>query len=82
MDNWRIQLKIPPSVVDRGHQLYKLASNANFVQGRRIDQVAAVCLYSAHRQHENGCNTMLIDYADKLGVRLFYFPLFCCPIPL
>lgn len=68
MKNWAEQLRIPVSVVERGSMLYKLASNANFVQGRRIDQVAAACLYSAHRAHSGGCNTMLIDYADLLGV--------------
>jgi len=68
MSEWCQRLRVPQSVSDQGHQLYKLASAANFVQGRRIDQVAAVCLYSAHRRHPGGCNTMLIDYADLLGV--------------
>lgn len=51
-------------------QVYKLALANNFVQGRHTKSVAAVCLYIAcRRSHENN-KWMLIDFADKCGVRL------------
>ncbi|KAG9248785.1 hypothetical protein BJ878DRAFT_287217 [Calycina marina] len=68
MDRFARLLKIPQSVVDQGNHLYSLASSMNFIQGRRIDQVSAVCLYTAHRLAPNGCNSMLIDYADILQI--------------
>lgn len=39
----------------------------NFIQGRRTEHVAAVCLYSACRK-ERPCRVMLIDFADKVQV--------------
>lgn len=64
------QLSIQESVVGVGTQIFKLASMNNFIQGRRTDLVAAVCLYSACRK-EKPCRVMLIDFADKTQVCCF-----------
>lgn len=76
------QLGISDNVVGVGHQIFKLASMNNFIQGRRTDLVAAVCLYSACRK-EKPCRVMLIDFADKSQVclRPYYIsfePLLTC----
>jgi len=62
------QLGIIESTVVSGVQIFKIAAMNNFIQGRRIDMVAAVCLYTACRK-EKPCQVMLIDIADKLQVR-------------
>ncbi|CAD6501929.1 BgTH12-02174 [Blumeria graminis f. sp. triticale] len=53
-----------------GLQIFKLAAMNNFIQGRRMDMVAAVCLYSACRKADR-CRVMLIDFADKIQVNVF-----------
>jgi len=62
------QLMIQEAIVNSGVQIFKLAAVANFIQGRRMDMVAACCLYSACRK-EKPCRVMLIDFADKVQVR-------------
>lgn len=64
--------KIPESVLNSGVQIFKLAAMNNFIQGRRMNTVAAVCLYTAARK-ERPCRVMLIDFADSCGVSLFPF---------
>jgi transcription initiation factor TFIIIB Brf1 subunit/transcription initiation factor TFIIB len=61
------QLRIPEQTVNNAIQIFKLAAMTNFIQGRRMDMVASVCLYSAARK-EKPCNVMLIDFADKVQV--------------
>lgn len=61
------QLKIPEATINSGVQILKLAASHNFIQGRRLDMVAAVCLYSACRK-EKPCRVMLIDFADRIQV--------------
>lgn len=58
---------IGQNVVDQGGQIFKIAAMNNFIQGRRLDMVAAVCLYSACRK-EQPCRVMLIDFADRVQV--------------
>ena len=70
MDGFAAQFKIQESVILEGLQLFKLAADRNFIQGRRIDMVAAVCLYTACRR-KKPCNVMLIDFADRLQVNVF-----------
>ncbi|TAQ84239.1 hypothetical protein B7494_g7437 [Chlorociboria aeruginascens] len=65
-----VQLRISESVVNSGVQIFKLAAMHNFIQGRRMDMVVAVCLYSACRK-EKPCRVMLIDFADKTEVNVF-----------
>ena len=64
------QLLIPEHTIQNGLQILKLASQANFIQGRRMDMVAAVCLYSACRK-ASPCRVMLIDFADRIQVNVF-----------
>lgn len=64
------QLMIQEAIVNSGVQIFKLAAMANFIQGRRMDMVAACCLYSACRK-EKPCRVMLIDFADKVQVCYF-----------
>lgn len=64
------QLGITESTRTVGLQIFKLAAMNNFNQGRRIEMVAAVCLYSACRKADR-CRVMLIDFADKIQVNVF-----------
>lgn len=61
------QLQIQETIVAQGVQIFKLAAMHNFIQGRRMEMVCAVCLYSACRQTKP-CKVMLIDFADKIQV--------------
>ncbi|KAL2022834.1 hypothetical protein VTK56DRAFT_4365 [Thermocarpiscus australiensis] len=70
MTQFAYQLQIPPHVAEAGFRLYKVASNSNFIQGRRKNTVAAVCLYAACRKEENN-KVMLIDLADIIKTDVF-----------
>ncbi|KAI9841514.1 MAG: transcription factor TFIIIB subunit brf1, partial [Thelocarpon superellum] len=63
-------LQIAQPLADRAFQIYKLAVFYNFVQGRRIRNVAAVALYMTCRK-EKGNSMMLIDFSDVLNVNVF-----------
>lgn len=59
------QLNLPESIETQAKNWYKLGLNHNFVQGRRIVNVAAVVIYfAARRQREN--TLMLMDLAEKV----------------
>lgn len=60
-------LRISESTLGHAHSIFRLASNNNFIQGRRIDTVAAVCLYAACRM-TSPCRVMLMDFADNRNV--------------
>lgn len=60
-------LQINEAVTKNAEQIFKLAAMHNFIQGRRANIVAAVCLYSAVRK-EPKCRVMLMDFADILQV--------------
>lgn len=64
------QLNVSESLVTAGTQVFKLASGANFIQGRTLASVAAVCLYAACRA-EPPCKVMLIDLADLVQLNVF-----------
>ncbi|KAL2110655.1 hypothetical protein VUR80DRAFT_913 [Thermomyces stellatus] len=70
MQGFANQLNISESLVASGVQAFKLASAANFVQGRTLPMVAAVCLYAACR-NEPPCKIMLIDLADLTQINVF-----------
>ncbi|KAL3428083.1 transcription factor tfiiib complex subunit brf1 [Phlyctema vagabunda] len=70
LQNLGSQMEIPASIVDNAVQIFKICSMNNFIQGRRLDMVVAVCLYSACRK-EKPCKVMLIDFADRLQVNVF-----------
>jgi transcription factor IIIB subunit 2 len=58
-------LNLSDSVKANAMSWYKLALNHNFVQGRRVRNVAAVALYlAARKQPEN--TLMLMDLAEKI----------------
>ncbi|KAH7088514.1 Brf1-like TBP-binding domain-containing protein [Paraphoma chrysanthemicola] len=63
-------LYVRQSVREQAFSWYKLASNYNFVQGRRMRNVAAVTLYvAARRQPDN--TLMLMDLAEKIQVNVW-----------
>ncbi|UKZ54522.1 hypothetical protein TrVGV298_008330 [Trichoderma virens] len=70
MQGYAQQLNISDSLVTAGTQVFKLASSANFIQGRTLASVAAVCLYAACRA-EPPCKVMLIDLADLVQLNVF-----------
>lgn len=70
MQGYAQQLSVSESFVTSGTQVFKLASSANFVQGRTLASVAAVCLYAACRA-EPPCKVMLIDLADLVQLNVF-----------
>lgn len=70
MQGYAQQLNVSESLVTSGTQVFKLASSANFIQGRTLASVAAVCLYAACRA-EPPCKVMLIDLADLVQLNVF-----------
>ncbi|KAK3389193.1 hypothetical protein B0H63DRAFT_388944 [Podospora didyma] len=64
------ELRIPTSLADTAYRLYRVASNHNFIQGRRKVNVAAICLYAACRKETNN-KIMLIDLADLVKTDVF-----------
>ncbi|KHN96085.1 Transcription factor TFIIB [Metarhizium album ARSEF 1941] len=70
MQGYAQQLNVSESLVTAGTQVFKLASGANFIQGRTLSSVAAVCLYAACRA-EPPCKVMLIDLADLVQLNVF-----------
>lgn len=70
MQGYAQQLNLSDSLVEAGTQAFKLASSANFIQGRTIASVAAVCLYVACRLRPP-CKIMLIDLADLVQLNVF-----------
>lgn len=56
---------------ERAMQVYRLAANINFIQGRQTRHVAAVCLYIACRKDPES-RVMLIDFSDLLSVCGFF----------
>jgi transcription factor IIIB 90 kDa subunit len=64
------QLNLSDTLVSTGVNCFKLASDQNFVQGRTMISVAAVCLYAACRVMPP-CRIMLIDLADLVQINVF-----------
>ncbi|KAH7380584.1 Brf1-like TBP-binding domain-containing protein [Pyrenochaeta sp. MPI-SDFR-AT-0127] len=63
-------LQVRQAVVDQAVGWYKLAMNHNFIQGRRMRNVAAVAIYmAARRQPEN--TLMLMDLAEKIQTNVW-----------
>ncbi|KAF2815047.1 uncharacterized protein BDZ99DRAFT_566949 [Mytilinidion resinicola] len=59
-----------PSTEDQAFGIYKLAIGINFIQGRRVRTVAAVCLYIACRR-KAGNTTLLMDFAAELQMNVW-----------
>ncbi|KAK1836565.1 hypothetical protein QBC39DRAFT_88161 [Podospora conica] len=70
LQQWTHQLQISQALVESALRHYKIAANNNFVQGRRMNNVAAICLYSVCRK-ENNNRVMLIDLADIIKTDVF-----------
>lgn len=64
------QLRVSLQLVDAALRLYKMASNSNFVQGRKKPNVTAICLYAVCRKETNN-KVMLIDFADLIKTDVF-----------
>ncbi|MCJ1244789.1 transcription factor TFIIIB subunit brf1 [Trapelia coarctata] len=63
-------LRLSETHKSRAQSLYKLAININFIQGREINHVAAVCLYIVCRMDDQN-RMMLIDFSDALQINVF-----------
>ena len=61
-------LSVPQTTQNAAFNIWRLCTAANFIQGRRINQVAAVCLYIACRKLEKENKWMLIDFSDLIHV--------------
>jgi transcription factor IIIB subunit 2 len=57
-------------VKDQALSWYKLAMNHNFIQGRRMRNVAAVAIYMAARRQKDN-TLMLMDLAEKVQVNVW-----------
>lgn len=57
-------------LVDAGKRFYNLAHEKQFIQGRSITLVAAVCLYMACRVDKNA-PYLLIDFADAIQTNMY-----------
>ena len=57
-------------LIDAGKRNYSLAFNKNFIQGRTVTVVAAVCLYAACRQ-DGKAPYLLIDFADVIQTNMY-----------
>lgn len=64
IDSFRIRPR--EECLEAAHRLYRLALQQGFTKGRRVNQVAACCLYIICRQE--GKPLMLIDFSDMLQV--------------
>ncbi|KAJ1334202.1 transcription factor IIIB subunit [Microdochium nivale] len=63
-------LSINSSTVDIAVQIFKLAMNENWIQGRGMEKVIVVCLYTACRR-EDRCQIMLIDFAEIVKINVY-----------
>ena len=70
IEQWAMQLNQPQVLVDNACRFYRMATNSNFVQGRRKILVAAICFYAAARKAANN-RIMLIDLADLIRIDVF-----------
>jgi transcription factor IIIB subunit 2 len=70
MQQYAHRLNLAPSVVEGGFRLYRMAAMNNFVQGRRITNVVAMCLFAACRK-DKVTKVMLIDLADLCKENVF-----------
>lgn len=63
---------LPEHIYEQAFAFYKLGLNINFVQGRMISVVAAVCLYAACRRSNNKNHGMLlIDFAEGIAINVY-----------
>ncbi|KAI1074045.1 hypothetical protein F5B20DRAFT_565042 [Whalleya microplaca] len=71
MNGFAHQLKdINPAVIDVAMRIFTLVMNENWLQGRGMDKVVPVCLYTACRR-EDKCKVMLIDFAELVHINVY-----------
>jgi len=63
-------LNLPDHISDKAFSVYKLACNANFIQGRRVNIVASCCLYVACRRDKEN-TTLMMDFSETISVNVF-----------
>lgn len=63
------QMDLKQDLVEAAERYYKLAFNREFIQGRSVDSVAAVCLYIACRVQKSPY--LLIDFADCTQIDMY-----------
>eukprot|EP00211_Chloroparvula_japonica_P016916 CAMPEP_0119128638 /NCGR_PEP_ID=MMETSP1310-20130426/6711_1 /TAXON_ID=464262 /ORGANISM="Genus nov. species nov., Strain RCC2339" /LENGTH=296 /DNA_ID=CAMNT_0007118995 /DNA_START=190 /DNA_END=1077 /DNA_ORIENTATION=- len=63
------QLGLNTQHVDMAHRLFQLASQHNFVHGRKTATVCACCLYVVCRREKTP--HMLLDFSDALQINVF-----------
>ncbi|KAI0485330.1 hypothetical protein GGR56DRAFT_69622 [Xylariaceae sp. FL0804] len=61
---------VSESAIDAAIMIFKLVLNENWLQGRGMDKVAPVCLYTACRR-EDRCDVMLIDFAELVHINVY-----------
>lgn len=69
--NFATQLDIPeaPTYVEQAARIYQLAMSSGFTRGRRVNQVAAACLYIVLRQDRRPY--LLIDFCKLVNVNVY-----------
>lgn len=69
--NFATQLDIPeaPVFIEQAARLYQLAMSSGFTRGRRVNQVAAACLYIVLRQDRRPY--LLIDFCKLVNVNVY-----------
>lgn len=58
-------------LIEAGKHYYKIAYHKNFIQGRSVPVVAAVCLYVACRQAKPSAPYLLIDFSDAIQTNMY-----------
>lgn len=65
-----VALHLRQTISDMAVGLYRLALGMNFVQGRRIRNVAACCIYLADRKQKES-SLLLMDLCEKIQVNVW-----------
>lgn len=60
---------VPERIAEAGERWFRIALTNNFLKGRKIAYVVAVCLYIACRKEKTA--HMLIDFSDMLRINVF-----------
>ncbi|KAI1334972.1 hypothetical protein F5Y15DRAFT_399897 [Xylariaceae sp. FL0016] len=61
---------VSESAIDSAIMIFKLLLDENWLQGRGMDKVVPVCLYTACRREEH-CQLMLIDFAELCHINVY-----------
>ncbi|KAI0509316.1 hypothetical protein F5B22DRAFT_360447 [Xylaria bambusicola] len=61
---------VTESAIESAIMIFKLVLNENWLQGRGMDKVVPVCLYTACRREEK-CDVMLIDFAELVHINVY-----------